>query len=254
MALLNIDNLTMRFGGLYAVHNVSAYVDKGEIVGIIGPNGAGKTTLFNMFSGLYTPTEGTITFRGHTLNRLKPHKIANLGITRTFQNILLFNKMTVLDNILVGMHGKTTGNCLDAIFHTKRQGENEQKATQEALNLLEMVGMSEYRYDLAGSLPYGMQRKLEIVRAMASNTELLLFDEPAAGMNEQETAELSEFVKSVRAMGYTIILIEHDMKFVMSLCDRIYVLNYGELISKGTTEEVKNDPVVIEAYLGKGRA
>ena len=241
----------MCFGGLYAVHNVNCQMEKEKITGIIGPNGAGKTTLFNMLTGLLEPTEGKISFHGHVTNGMKPHEIAKLGIARTFQNIRLFGNMTVLDNILVGMHCRTKGGCMSAIFRTRTYRQEEEKAVRKALDLLELLELSQHRYDLARSLPYGLQRKLEIARAMATGPEILLLDEPAAGMNEHETSDLGQFILKVRSLGFTIVLIEHDMQLVMQVCDKIYLLNSGELLAEGTPAEIKRNPVVIEAYLGK---
>lgn len=250
--LLRVDQVTMRFGGLLAINNVSCQVGRGEIVGVIGPNGAGKTTLFNMLTGIYQPTEGEIYFKGKSLRNKKPHEITSLGISRTFQNIRLFDGMTVLDNVMVGRHCRTHSGTLDALFKTKRHRETEKTAETDALKLLELTGLADYRYEYANSLAYGLQRKLEIARAIATQPDLLLLDEPAAGMNEKETAELTAFIHQVQEMGYTIVLIEHDVRLVMDLCDRIYVLDHGNLIANGTAEQMKNDPVVIEAYLGKG--
>lgn len=250
MRLLEVKDVTMRFGGLLAINGVSAYASENEIVGIIGPNGAGKTTLFNVLTGIYQPTSGSVSFCGTDFAGKKPHEIARLGIARTFQNIRLFDSMSVFDNVLVGMHGRTSSGALGAVL--RMCGCEERAAAEKALRLLEMTGLSDFRYDLAVSLPYGHQRKVEIARAMAAEPKLLLLDEPAAGMNERETADLTDFIRQVRAMGYSMILIEHDVRLVMSLCDRIYVLDHGSLIAEGTPFDIQHNSAVIDAYLGKG--
>ena len=251
MEILRAENVTMRFGGILAVDSVNLSVNKGEIVGIIGPNGAGKTTFFNMLTGIYEPTEGTVRLHDIVLNKMKPHQIAELGISRTFQNIRLFDKMTVLENVMLGRHARMKCNLADALFHTKRYRQVEADGEAYALNLLEKTGLAQYRYDDADSLPYGLQRKLEIARAMATEPEILLLDEPAAGMNENETLELNAFIAQIRDMGFTIVIIEHDVRLIMSLCDRVYVLDHGALIAEGTPEVVRKNPAVMEAYLGK---
>ena len=249
--ILEVNHITMRFGGLCAVNDVSCFVDKGEIVGVIGPNGAGKTTFFNMLTGIYEPTSGTVEYRGVCLNKKEPHEITTMGIARTFQNIRLFDSMTVLDNVLTGLHCRTKGNLLDALFQGKHHRQREQEAEKRAMELLQLTGLSDYAYSNANSLAYGLRRKLEIARAMAADPEILLLAEPAAGMNERETEELTTFIHQVNDMGYTIILIEHNVKLVMELSNRIYVLNHGELLASGYPDEVKHDRAVIEAYLGK---
>lgn len=248
---LKVSNLTQRFGGLVALDNVSMEVSFGEIVGVIGPNGAGKTTLFNVITGVYQPTSGEIFLNGKKINGLKPHVITRLGFARTFQNIRLFKKMTVLENVQVGMCCRSKTNLFDMIFQTKKKRVEFANHIKRAEEILEIMGLADKKYDMPGGLPYGEQRRLEIGRAMATDSKILLLDEPAAGMNEQETNELLQTVKKLRDMGYTIILIEHDMKFVMNICDRIYVLNHGELIATGTPSEIKGNALVIEAYLGK---
>lgn len=252
MEILTTEDVTIRFGGLEAVCKMNFNVKKGEIVGIIGPNGAGKTTFFNMLTGIYEPTEGLIKYREYVLNKLKPHKIAELGISRTFQNIRLFNRMTVLENVMLAKHSRTKSNFIDAVFKTKRHNQTEKQVEEDAIKLLEITGIADFRYEYSNSLPYGFQRKLEIARSMATDPEIILLDEPAAGMNENETKELSKFIREVRDMGYTIILIEHDVGLVMEICERIYVLNYGRLIAEGTPNSIKSNPAVVEAYLGKG--
>ena len=249
--LLQASDITMRFGGLTAVDHVNMEVHKGEIVGIIGPNGAGKTTFFNIITGLYTPTEGKVYFGGKEITGLKPHVITSLGLTRTFQNIRLFQSMTVIENVMVGMYCREKDTFLKSIFSLPSHHRAERETEKKALELLELTGLDRYRYEYASSLPYGLQRRLEIARAIASNPEIVMLDEPAAGMNEQETTDLTAFIKQLQSLGYTILLIEHDMRLVMSITERIYVLNYGEMIATGTPEEIRSNPDVIEAYLGK---
>lgn len=249
--VLQTKNVVQRFGGLTAVNQVSMQIEKNQIVGLIGPNGAGKTTFFNVITGVNTPTEGSVHFMGEDITGVPAHQIVQRGIARTFQNIRLFKNMTAQENVIAGMHTQTKSTLIDAIFRTKRHKEETRACEKKADDLLRLVGLYEYRYDLATSLPYGHQRRLEIARALASNPTLLLLDEPAAGMNEQETAELLDFIGEIRDMGYTILLIEHDMKLVMSVCENIYVLDHGELIAQGEPDSIKSNPRVIEAYLGK---
>ncbi|MCI5569806.1 MAG: ABC transporter ATP-binding protein [Lachnospiraceae bacterium] len=249
--VLEVKGVTQQFGGLRALSDINLHIKPGEIVGIIGPNGAGKTTLFNVVTGMYNPTKGKVFLDGKDITGLKPYKIARLGFARTFQNIRLFAKLSVMDNVILGMHGHTKVNLVDAIFRTPKKKKEEKECDEKAKKLLKMMNLWEDRYELATSLPYGKQRRLEIARALAADPKLLLLDEPAAGMNEQETAELLDMVKQLQGLGYTILLIEHDMKFVMNICERIYVLNYGELLAAGTPMEIRNNKDVIEAYLGK---
>ena len=243
--------LTQRFGGLVALEHVDMCVNEGEIVGIIGPNGAGKSTLFNCITGIYNPTEGRVEMLGKDITGWKPYKVTELGFARTFQNIRLFRRMTVLDNVLIGMHTRTKTNLLTAIFNTRAKRKEMEECEKKAVDLLRLFELQDLRYEMATSLPYGSQRDLEIARALASNPRLLLLDEPAAGMNESETETLRLTIGELKRQGYTVLLIEHDMKFVMNICERIYVLDNGRLIGSGTPSEVKANPAVVEAYLGK---
>lgn len=249
--VLKVTDVTQRFGGLVALQHVNMEVAPGEIIGVIGPNGAGKTTLFNCITGIYKPTEGKVELAGQDVTGWKPHQITKQGFARTFQNIRLFKKMTVLDNVMVGMHTRVKSNLFDAVFCSRRKRTEMEETQKKAEALLKMFDLYEQRFEMATSLPYGQQRELEIVRAMATQPKLLLLDEPAAGMNEQETQLLMERIGQLKQMGYTVLLIEHDMKFVMNICERLYVLDNGCMIGQGTPEEVKSNPVVIEAYLGK---
>ncbi len=247
MTILETKQVCMYFGGLKAVEQVDMQVENG----VIGPNGAGKTTFFNVCSGNYAATHGDVFLKGEAITGIRPEQIAAKGMARTFQNIKLFNNMTVLDNIKIGFHMHTKTQLWDAIFHTRAYRADEESVERQGMELLEMVGLSEYALTKAGNLAYGTQRKVEIARALAMKPDILLLDEPAAGMNPNETMQLLSFVRMLNGMGYTIVVIEHDMKFIMNLCNRIMVLNYGKKLFSGTPEEVKNNDEVIEAYFGK---
>ncbi|MCE1196808.1 ABC transporter ATP-binding protein [bacterium] len=250
--ILEARDVCQYFGGLKAVEKVNMKIEEGDIFGVIGPNGAGKTTFFNICSGIFKPTAGEIIFRGEPITGLLTEKIARKGMARTFQNIQLFKYMTVLENVKIGFHIRTRTTMLSALLRSKRYSEDEKFATEKAAEILERVGLSEFRDTLASNLPYGIQRKVEIARALALDPKILLLDEPAAGMNPSETQELSDFVKKLNAGGLTIVVIEHDMKFVMNTCNRILVLNFGQKICEGTPDVVRDDRNVNEAYFGKG--
>lgn len=250
--ILEAREVCQYFGGLKAVEKVSMKIEEGDIFGVIGPNGAGKTTFFNICSGIFKPTSGEIIFRGETITGLLTEKIAKKGMARTFQNIQLFNFMTVLENVKIGFHVRTRTNMLSALLRSRRYRSDEVFAQENALEILERVGLTPYKDMLASNLPYGLQRKVEIARALALDPKILLLDEPVAGMNPAETQELSEFVKKLNKEGLTIVVIEHDMKFVMNTCNRILVLNFGQKICEGTPEKVRSDKGVNEAYFGKG--
>ena len=255
MSLLEVKGLTKNFGGLSAVSNVSLKAEKGELIGLIGPNGAGKTTFFNLLTGVYVPTEGTIeleTENGKTLlNGIAPNKITELGLARTFQNIRLFKDLTVLENVMVAMHAHKGNSLFSSLFRTKAYYETEKVMKEEALELLKIFNLESFAQDKAKNLAYGQQRELEIVRALATKPKVLFLDEPAAGMNPQETAQLTELIAKIqREFDLTVVLIEHDMSLVMKICQRIYVLEYGRLLAEGTPEEIKQNPAVIKAYLG----
>ena len=250
--VLQAKNISIVFGGLHAVENFSITIKEGELVGLIGPNGAGKTTVFNMLTGVYTPTTGTIELKGQDVTKLTPHERVKIGISRTFQNIRLFKRMSVLENVKVSSNVHMKYSIFDGIFKTKKYWAEEDKATAEAKEILEVLGLSEYEEEEAQNLPYGKQRKLEIARALASHPAILCLDEPAAGMNPTETEELMETIKIVREKFNTaILLIEHDMKLVMGICEWIKVISFGKEIATGTPDEIKANKEVITAYLGE---
>ncbi|HHW06774.1 MAG TPA: ABC transporter ATP-binding protein [Clostridia bacterium] len=250
--MITVNKLTKTFGGLTAVSNVDIEIKRGELVGLIGPNGAGKTTVFNLLTGIYVPTSGDISFEGQSILRLKPYQVTAKGIARTFQNIRLFNSMTVLDNVKLAYHWHGKYSLAGAFLRLPDYYRGEAKMTREAMELLKVFNLDHKAYEMAQNLPYGEQRRLEIVRALAAKPKLLLLDEPAAGMNPLETKELMHLIGEIRQkFDLTILLIEHDMSLVMSICERIYVLDYGKVIAEGTPDEIKRNPRVIEAYLGR---
>ena len=250
--LLKVDNVSMVFGGLRAVSNLSMHIDEGELIGLIGPNGAGKTTAFNMITGVYTPTEGKVYFNGQQSSGKNSFQGTQMGMARTFQNIRLFSELSVIDNVKIAYNMHVTYNLADAIVRDGKYLSEEEFITQKALDLLKIFHLEEEAHEVAKNLPYGKQRRLEIARALATEPKLLLLDEPAAGMNPQETKELMEMIRWIRKeFNLSILLIEHDMGLVMGVCERIYVLEYGMKIAEGTPDEIKQNARVIEAYLGE---
>ncbi len=253
MPMLQVENLGISFGGLHAVSKLNLTIEKGQLYGLIGPNGAGKTTVFNLLTCVYKPTTGTFFLDGQEIKGLSPHKINHKGIARTFQNIRLFNNMTVIRNVMVGLHNQPQYKCsvLESLLRMPRHFKAERAMREKAKELLRIFGLEEERNALACNLPYGKQRKLEIARALATNPKLLLLDEPAAGMNPHETEDLAQTIRFIRDhFDMTILLIEHDMSFVSELCDEISVLNFGTLLAEGDTKTVLQDPEVIKAYIG----
>ena len=249
--LLKAEHVSMVFGGLKAVSNFNLYLNSGELVGLIGPNGAGKTTAFNMLTGVYQPTTGSISFAGKSIVGLKPYAVTQRGIARTFQNIRLFSELTVLENVKIAFHFHVKYGLLEAVLRVGRYFREEEEIEEEARKLLQIFHLEDKADEVAKNLPYGAQRRLEIARALAAKPKLLLLDEPAAGMNPQETKELMDMIRWIRKeFGLTILLIEHDMSLVMGICERIYVLEYGEIIAQGTPDEIQKNPEVIRAYLG----
>lgn len=252
MTLLETKGATMQFGGLIAVNDLNLSIEQGKIVAVIGPNGAGKTTAFNMITGVYSPTKGDILYQGNRINGTRPDQITRMGIGRTFQNIRLFKALTVLDNVLIANHLRVKSGLFSAALHLPAARREERQMAELSLELLRRTGLEPYANDISSSLPYGLQRRLEIARALATQPKLLLLDEPAAGMNPRETDELSDFIREIRdAFSLTILLIEHHMQLVMNISDSVYVLEYGNTIAHDVPKGIRENPAVIKAYLGE---
>jgi branched-chain amino acid transport system ATP-binding protein len=252
VALLKATKLSKEFGGLKAVSNFDVTIEKGELIGLIGPNGAGKTTAFNLLTGVYEPTTGEIEFDGRSIVGLKPYQITQRGLARTFQNIRLFSELSVLDNVKIAYHFHVKYGILESVLHMGRYHKEEAEIEEKAIAILKIFNLADKKDEISKNLPYGEQRRLEIARALAAQPKLLLLDEPAAGMNPQETQQLMKMIQWIKQeFDLTILLIEHDMSLVMNVCERIYVLEYGSIIAQGVPEEIKNNPRVIEAYLGE---
>jgi ABC-type branched-subunit amino acid transport system ATPase component len=252
--MLELSGVSRQFGGLLALNQVNLTVPAGRVVGLIGPNGAGKTTLINNISGLDHPTSGVIRFDGREIHRLPPHRITCLGIARTYQNIRLFGEMTALDNLLISQHGLGHASILESVIYAPRYRQEERRLRERAMALLERFGLADSAQVQAGTLPYGDQRRLELARALGTNPRLVLLDEPTAGMNPVETEALGEQILRLQADGLTVLVIEHDMSLIHQVCDEVYVLSFGEILAYGTPDEIKHNPLVIEAYLGQEEA